>query len=147
MKQKGKTKEKTKGYKERVMEPVINENQSFNYSYSAKRQKEVEDIRKKYLPKKEDKLETLKRLDREAEKPGMIASLAVGIIGSLLLGVGMCCTMVWGSSMMVFVLGIIVGIMGIVILSVAYPLYKKVTKKQREKIAGQILALSKELSA
>ena len=129
------------------MEPVINENQSFNYSYSAKRQKEVEDIRKKYLPKKEDKLETLKRLDREAEKPGMIASLAVGIIGSLLLGVGMCCTMVWGSSMMVFVLGIIVGIMGIVILSVAYPLYKKVTKKQREKIAGQILALSKELSA
>ena len=43
------------------MEPVMNENQSFQYSYSAKRQKEIEDIRKKYLPKEEDKLETLKK--------------------------------------------------------------------------------------
>lgn len=130
----------------RAMEPVRNENQSFQYSYSAKRQKEIEDIRKKYLPKEEDKLEMLKRLDREAEKPGMITSLAVGIIGSLLLGIGMCCTMVWSSSAMVFVLGILIGIMGIVILSTAYPLYKKITKKQREKITGQILALSEELS-
>lgn len=88
----------------------------------------------------------LKRLDRDAEKPGMITSLAVGIIGSLLLGIGMCCTMVWSSSAMVFVLGILIGIMGIVILSIAYPLYKKITEKQREKIAGQILALSEELS-
>ena len=128
------------------MEPVVNENQSFNYTYSAKRQKEVEDIRKKYLPKEEDKLETLKRLDRDAEKPGTMAAIIVGVIGALLLGVGMCCTMVWGSSMMIFVLGVIVGIIGIVIVSIAYPLYKKVTKKQREKIAGQILALSEELS-
>ncbi len=128
------------------MELVMNENQNFNYTYSAKRQKEVEDIRKKYLPKEEDKFETLKRLDRDAEKPGTMAAIIVGVIGALFLGVGMCCTMVWGSSMMIFVLGVIVGIIGIGIVSVAYPLYKKVTKKQREKIAGQILALSEELS-
>ena len=128
------------------MKPARNENQSFQYSYSAKRQKEIEDIRKKYLPKEEDKLETLKRLDREAEKPGTMAAIIVGVIGALLLGIGMCCTMVWGSSMRIFVLGVIVGIIGIGLVSVAYPLYKKVTKKQREKIAGQILALSEELS-
>lgn len=128
------------------MEPLVNENQSFNYTYSAKKQKEIEDIRKKYLPKEEDKMETLRRLDKSAEKPGTMAAIIVGVIGALLLGVGMCCTMVWGSSMMIFVLGVIVGIIGIAILSVAYPLYKKVTKKQREKIAGQILALSEELS-
>lgn len=128
------------------MEPVINENQSFNYTYSAKKQKEIEDIRKKYLPKEEDKMETLRRLDKSAEKPGTVTALVVGIVGALLLGIGMCCTMVWSSSMMIFVLGIIVGIIGIAILSVAYPLYKKVTKRQRAKIAGQILALSDELS-
>lgn len=128
------------------MNQVVNESQSFQYSYSAKRQKEIEDIRKKYLPKEEDKLETLKRLDKEAEKPGTVASLVVGIIGTLLLGIGMCCTMVWGSSMMVFLLGIIIGIIGIAILSMAYPLYRKITKKQRGKIAEQILALSEEIS-
>lgn len=119
-------------------------NKSFQYTYSPKQQKEIESIRQKYLPKEEDKMETLRRLDRDAEKPGMIISLVLGITGSLLLGLGMCCTMVWGKSF--FVLGIIVGILGIAILSVAYPAYKKITKKQREKIAEQILTLSEELS-
>ena len=66
-------------------------NQSFEFAYSAKQQKEIEEIRKKYLPKEEDKMETLRRLDKSAEKPGTMA----GIIGTMLLGVGMCCTMVW----------------------------------------------------
>ena len=93
----------------------MNESQSFNYTYSAKRQKEVEDIRKKYLPKEEDKFETLKRMDRDAEKPGTMVAIIVGVIGALLLGIGMCCTMVWGSSMMIFVLGVIVLVVGYVV--------------------------------
>ena len=116
---------------------------SFEYNYSAKQQKEIEAIRKKYLPKEEDKLEMLRRLDRNTEKPGMIISLAVGILGSLMLGVGMCCTMVWADAL--FVPGIVVGIFGIAILSSAYPMYKKITHKQREKVADKILALSNEI--
>ena len=73
-----------------------------------------------------------------------MAGIIVGVIGTLLLGIGMCCTMVWADT--VFVLGIMVGIIGIGILSTGYPLYKKITRKQREKLAGQILALSEELS-
>lgn len=119
-------------------------NNSFEFTYSAKRQKEIEEIRKKYLPKEEDKMETLRRLDRSADKPGTMAGIVVGVIGTMLLGIGMCCTMVWADS--VFILGIVVGVIGITILSQAYPLYKKITRKQREKIAGQILALSEELS-
>lgn len=125
---------------------MIDSNSSFEYTYSAKVQKEVEEIRKKYLPKEEDKLETLKRMDRDAEKPGMMMSISIGTIGSLLLGVGMCCTMVWGSTPWVFVLGVVVGLLGLIIAAQAYPMYKKITKKQREKIADQILELSKELS-
>lgn len=117
---------------------------SFEYTYSAKQQKEVEDIRKKYLPKEEDKMETLRRLDRSAEKPGTIMAIIVGVIGSLILGIGMCCTMVWTD--MLFVPGIVVGILGMGVAGLAYPIYKNITQKQRAKVAEQILALSAELS-
>lgn len=122
----------------------MNENKSFEYTYSAKQQKEIEDIRKKYLPKEEDKMEKLRKLDRAAEKPGTIVSLVMGVLGTLLLGVGMSCTMVWSETFLG--LGIVVGCLGIAIVSLAYPVYKKITKKQREKIAEQILALTEELT-
>lgn len=127
-----------------MVESITNEGLNFEYTYCAKQQKEIENIRKKYLPKKEDKMETLRKLDKGAELPGTISALIIGIVGTMMLGIGMCCTMVWSSS--VFVLGIIVGILGIGILSGAYPAYKKITQKQREKIADQILTLSEELS-
>lgn len=128
------------------MENTAKSAQNFEYTYSAKNQKEIDDIRKKYLPKEEDKMETLRRLDREAERPGVTVALAIGIVGALILGTGMCCTMVWNNSIAVFVVGILVGIIGMVMVGMAYPMYKKITKKQREKIADQILALSSELS-
>ena len=118
----------------------------FEYTYSAKQQEEVERIKAKYLPKQETKLEQLKRLDKQAEKPGMIASITVGIIGTLIMGVGMCFTMVWDTSIAMFVAGIIIGIAGMGIAGVAFPLYKRITQKQRAKIADQILKLSEELT-
>ena len=123
---------------------VLNEETKFEFTYSAKQQEEVENIRKKYLPKEEDKMETLRRLDRNAEMPGTIAAIVTGIIGSLILGVGMCCCMVWSG--VLFIPGIIVGILGMAILGFAYPIYRKVTKKERAKVAEQILALSEDLS-
>ena len=123
---------------------VLNEETKFEFTYSAKQQEEVENIRKKYLPKEEDKMETLRRLDRNAEMPGTIAAIVTGILGSLILGVGMCCCMVWSG--VLFIPGIIVGILGMAILGFAYPIYRKVTKKERAKVAEQILALSEELS-
>lgn len=128
------------------MDNTVKSAQNFEYTYSAKNQKEIDDIRKKYLPKEEDKMETLRRLDREAERPGMTISLAVGIVGALILGTGMCCTMVWNHSIAIFVIGILVGIIGMVMVGMAYPMYKKITKKQREKIADQVLALSKMIT-
>lgn len=125
---------------------MTNSEECFEYTYSAAMQKEIEEIRKKYLPKEEDKMETLRRMDREAEKPGMMTSITVGTIGSLFLGVGMCCTMIWGAATWIFVLGVVIGLLGVVIILPAYPIYKKITKKQREKIADQILELTKELS-
>lgn len=116
---------------------------SFCYTYSAKQQDEIKNIRKKYMPREEDKMEQLRRLDRSAGQKGTTLSLVIGIVGTLLLGIGMCCAMVWGG--LLFVPGIIVGLGGIALVCCAYPLYVRVTEKERQKIAPEILRLTDEL--
>lgn len=116
---------------------------TFEYTYSADRQKEIEAIRRKYEPKAEDKMEQLRKLDRDAEKPGTIIAVTVGVIGLLLLGTGLSFAMVWKESLLVA--GVFIGFIGMGLIAAALPVYKVVTKKQREKIAPQILALSEEL--
>lgn len=119
-------------------------NNEFQYTYSAAQQNEIKKIRKKYLPKEEttDKMELLRKLDKSAETPGVIVALILGIVGTLLLGVGMCCVLMWTDF---FALGIVVGIFGIITLSLAYPAYKKITQRKREIIAPEILRLTDEL--
>ncbi len=117
--------------------------ETFSYTYSAKQQEEIKKIREKYLPKEADKMEQLRRLDESVTRKGTIVSLVVGIIGTLVMGFGMSCCMVWTDTMLI--LGIIVGVVGIAVLSAAYPLYNYVTKKEREKIAPEIIRLSDEL--
>lgn len=121
---------------------TINET-SFEYTYSAAQQDEILKIRNKYLPKKESKLEQMRRLDKSAERAGTQAGIIVGVIGSLLMGIGMSCSMVWKG--VLFIPGIAIGICGLAMMAAGYPLYKKITKKQREKIAEQILELSNDL--
>ncbi|MBE6858950.1 MAG: hypothetical protein E7498_05905 [Ruminococcus sp.] len=116
--------------------------ETFSYTYSAKEQEEIKKIRKKYVPKEADKMEQLRRLDAGVTQKGTVISLVVGIIGALILGTGMSMCMVWTE---LFVLGIIVGIVGIVMVSAAYPLYSYVTKKEREKIVPEIIRLTDEL--
>lgn len=120
-----------------------NNNEVFEYTYSAAMQEEVKKIREKYTqtPKEEDKLETLRRLDASVTKKGTILSLISGILGTLIFGTGMCCCLVWN----LFIPGVLVGLIGLVGVLLAYPSYSYVTKKEREKIAPQILSLTEEL--
>lgn len=123
----------------------MNENEDrFNFSYSAKQQEEIKKIRDKYVPREESKLEQLRRLDASASKPGTAAAIIIGVIGTLLLGLGMCCTMVWAETL--FIPGIIIGALGIAGIIAAYPLYMHITRKQREKLAPEIIRLTDELS-
>lgn len=118
--------------------------ETFIYTYSAKQQEEIRNIRKKYLPHEEDKMTQLRRLDQSAVKKGTVVSILVGVIGCLLLGVGMCCTMVWVQQW--FIPGVAIGLIGIGAVAAAYPLYACITKKERERLAPQILKLTEELS-
>lgn len=123
-------------------------NHSFEYTYSAQQQKEVEAIRKKYLPQEADKMEQLRRLHAIPTQKAQAASLVVGIIGALIMGTGMsvCLTQIGAAlGSLAMVIGILVGIVGMVLVALAYPLYNRVLKKQREKIAPEILRLSDEL--
>jgi uncharacterized membrane protein YccF (DUF307 family) len=122
--------------------------EGFNYTYSAAQQQEVENIRKKYLPKKEDKMEQLRMLHGIPTKKAQTVSLVVGILGALIMGTGMSLAMTEiGAALgsLAMVIGILVGIVGMVLVALAYPLYNRVLKKQREKIAPEILRLSDEL--
>lgn len=118
-------------------------NTGFQYTYSASEQDEVKRIRSKYLPREENKLEHLRRLDAGAGQKAAMYAIAVGVIGTLVLGVGMSCCLVWADS--VFILGIIVGIFGMAVLALAYPLYNRILQRERERIAPEILRLTEEL--
>jgi uncharacterized membrane protein YccF (DUF307 family) len=122
--------------------------EGFSFTYSAQQQKEVEAIRKKYLPKEEDKMEQLRKLHAMPTQKAQAASLAVGVIGALILGTGMsvCLTDIGAAlGALSMVLGIAVGIVGLVLVALAYPLYNRVLQKNRDKIAPEILRLSDEL--
>lgn len=123
-------------------------NLSFEYTYSAEQRNEVEAIRKKYLPKEEDKMEQLRKLHYSATKKAQSASISTGIIGTLVLGTGMSlCMTELGASLGHFamLLGIVLGLIGLILVALAYPLYNSVLKKKRERIAPEILRLSEEL--
>lgn len=121
-----------------------NNNERFEYTYSAKQQEEIEKIRQKYMPKETDELAELRRLDAEVTRPGTIAGITIGIVGTLILGAGMSMALVWTDTLLIA--GIVMGIVGFAVLGAAYPVYCKITEKQKEKIAPQILELTEQLS-
>ena len=121
-----------------------NQENTFAYTYSAKRKEEIEAIRKKYLPQEEDKMDLLRKLDKSVERPGSVAALRLGVGGALIMGRGMSCVMVFQGAY--FIPGILIGIVGIALIVAAYPVYKRITARERERIAPQILALTEELS-
>lgn len=118
-------------------------NETYSYTYSAKQQDELKKIRKKYLPPEEDKMEELRRLDKSVTTKGTIVAVIVGVISALILGFGMSCVMVWGNEL--FIVGVVVGIVGLVGIGLAYPLYSRITKREKERLAPQILSLTEEL--
>ncbi|MBQ9926793.1 MAG: hypothetical protein IJO65_02345 [Lachnospiraceae bacterium] len=128
-----------------------NKKEGFSYTYSATEQEEVKRIRQKYQPQEEDKLTRLRRLDASVNQKATTASLASGIIGALIMGSGMSLAMtdlgeklgLHGS--MGMLLGIIIGLVGIVLVGAAYPVYYRIAKKERERITPEILRLTDEL--
>ena len=123
----------------------------FRYTYSAKEQDEIKKIRQKYQRQEEDSMTRLRKLDASATSKATIIALVLGIVGALLLGTGMSFIMtdlpslLGITGMTNMIVGIIAGIVGIILTALAYPVYSKVLKSEREKIAPEILRLTDEL--
>lgn len=119
------------------------ENNTFTYRYSAQRNKEVERIRSKYLPREVGKLEALRSLDRRVQASGKIQGIILGIVGALIFGIGMC-----------FGLDVLAGeefltllfcIAGALVMLIAYPVFKYISKRTEAELIPEILKLSEEL--
>lgn len=108
----------------------------------------AEQIANEYAPKQTSKVKALKKLDAQAKNPANIFTFTFGIISSLVLGTGMCLSMgvVGTGSPLMMGLGIVIGCLGILGVSVNYPLYKKILTKSKAKYATDIIRLANEIA-
>ena len=129
------------------------EKSGFTYTYSAKEQAELKRIRDKYTAPTaaEDKMARLRRLDASVTQTAQIVALVFGIIGVLVLGFGMSLIMSDFAELLGFgktaamVIGVLVGIVGGILASLAYPIYCVIVKTKRKKLAPEIIRLTDEL--
>lgn len=124
----------------------MNNENKFEYTYSApteSERREIESIKKQYVasPVQEDKMETLRRLNKRVTRPPLIVSIIVGVIGTLVMGLGMTMVLEWG----ITVWGVIVGVAGVAIAAAAYPIYKAILGRNKRRLGQQIIDLSNEL--
>lgn len=108
----------------------------------------AEAIAGEYAPKDTSKVVALKKLDRKAKSKAHIFAYTFGIITALLLGVGMCLSMrvIGDGSTPAFIIGIAIGVVGIVGVSVNYFVYKKLLNAGKQKYAFEIMQLAREIS-
>ncbi len=108
----------------------------------------AEQLANEYAPKDTSKVVALRKLDRKAKLPASIFAYTFGIIAALVTGVGMCLSMdvIGGGSTFMFVLGVVVGIVGLVGMGVNYHVYKKMLARGKQKYAFEIMGLAKRVS-
>lgn len=121
---------------------------TFKMTYSAEQQEEIHQIRQKYLPQEPDKMQQLRVLDAGAAKKATMVSIVAGVPGGMLLGCGMSLIMTDFGSWLgraALPVGVAVGVAGMLLMALAYPLYSRSLRRAREKIAPEILRLTDEL--
>lgn len=108
----------------------------------------AEHLANEYAPKDDSKVIALRKLDAKAKLPATVFTYSAGILSALIAGVGMCLSMnvIGSGSSVSFVLGVIIGLIGLVGMGVNYPVYKKILAKGKQKYAFEIMELAKEIS-
>ena len=108
----------------------------------------AEQLANKYAPKDTSKVVALRKLDAKAKLPAIIFTYTLGIISALIFGVGMCLAMgqIGSGTIASFVIGIIIGIIGMIGMGVNYPIYKRILENGKKKYAFEIIELAKEIS-
>lgn len=101
----------------------------------------AERIRRRYLSREENKMEQLKKLDDKVKAPGLAAAGIMGVAGSLTMGAGMSMVMVWSN----MTTGLVLGIPGLLVTALAWPVYRAITGKRQKQYADEIMRISDSL--
>ena len=118
----------------------------FNFKYTApteEERREIDSIRRQYIPKEktETKIERLRRLDALVKNTAIIWSLVLGVLGCLIFGLGLTMILEWN----IYFWGIALMVIGSAPMAVAYPVYKALLQKYKNRYGEEILRLSEEL--
>ena len=107
----------------------------------------AEKVAAEYAPKETSKVIALKKLDRKAKMGANIFGYTFGIIMTLLFGIGMCFSLkvIGSGELWQDILGYIVGVIGIIGVSINYFIYKKILAKGKQKYGNDIIALANEI--
>ena len=108
----------------------------------------AEHLANEYAPKDDSKVIARRKLDARAKLPATVFTYSVGILSALIAGVGMCLSMnvIGNGSSVSFVLGVIIGLIGLAGMGINFPVYKKMLAKGKQKYAFEIMELAKEIS-
>lgn len=108
----------------------------------------AQQLANEYAPKNTSKLAALRKLDAKAKRPATVFTYTLGIVAALLLGLGMCLSMgvIGNGTTAMFIVGVMIGIIGLVGIAVNYPIYIKILEKGKHKYAYEIMELAKEIS-
>lgn len=110
----------------------------------------VQKIRTQYTEKEHTQLDALKELDAKVKRPANVFSYILGGISAIVMGSGMSLVMTdIGTALGMsdaMLPGIIIGIVGIFMAIINYPVYKGFLGSRRKKYADQIIALSDQIT-
>ncbi len=108
----------------------------------------AEKIASEYAPKETRKVVASKKLDAKAKLPANVFGYTFGIVMALVLGTGMSLSLkvIGDGTNLWFILGIVIGVVGIIGVSINYPIYRKILEKGKKKYGNDILELAKEIT-
>ncbi len=109
----------------------------------------VQKIRTQYTEKEHTQLDELKELDAKVKRPANVFAYIFGTAGAIIMGSGMSLVMTDIGSIIgiesAMVPGIVIGIAGMLMAIINYPIYKGILTSRRKKYAGQIMELSEKI--
>ncbi|MBQ4625856.1 MAG: dihydropteridine reductase [Clostridia bacterium] len=109
----------------------------------------AQQIRAQYTEKQHTQLDALRALDKKEKKPANIFAYVFGCITAIIMGSGMSLVMTdIGEAIGIadpMAPGIVIGIIGMLMAIINYPIYKKLLASRRKKYSAEIMKLSDDI--
>ena len=109
----------------------------------------VQKIRTQYMEKEASELDALRTLDAKVKRPANVFAYVFGSISAIIMGAGMSIVMTdIGAALGIentMVLGIVIGIVGMIMALLNYPIYKAFLGKRKKKYSNEIIKLSEKI--